>query len=296
MKRCSVRPYVGSQPYIYLAHSAKDKHAVYPMIEQLARDGYRVWYDDGTGSGGEIADAIARRIAECAVLLAVFSDNTVDSCHFKREVNFAVLKKKETLSVMLEEVFLTPGTELQMAAYPAIHKYKLDNNAFYQSLYSFEALAPCRGEPDHAVVVADEEAYKETLVDLYGVDDRCAPPLDDAVFFEAAEGEPVPKATLTKFTNHDIIDVTVPKMIVGRAISEKIKPIVDYSIETNSMVSRFHAVIVYKEREFYLIDCGAVNKTYLNGRELVLNREYLLHDGDILKLANEKFRFHRFEV
>ncbi len=296
MKRCSVRPYEGQQPYIYLAHSSKDKHVVYPIIEQLARDGYRVWYDDGTCDGGEIADAIAQRIAGCTVLLAVFSDNTADSCHFKREVNYAVLKQKEILSVMLEEVFITPGTELQMAAYPAVFKYKLDNDAFYKSLYAFESMTACLGEPDGSIMVSDEDTYRETLTDLYGVDDRSRPILDDALFFEAGEGETPPTAALTKFTNNDIIKITTPKMILGRAISEKIKPVVDYSIETNSMVSRVHAVITYKNREFYLVDCGAVNKTYLNGRELAINQEYLLHDGDTVKLANEKFRFTRFEV
>ena len=85
-------------------------------------------------------------------------------------------------------------------------------------------------------------------------------------------------------------------MIIGRAVSEKNKPVVDYSIETNSMVSRLHAVILYKNGEFYLVDCGAINKTYLNSKELKANEEYLLRDGDIVRFANEKFRFGRSGV
>lgn len=104
------------------------------------------------------------------------------------------------------------------------------------------------------------------------------------------------RAILKKLTTNEEIEITLPKMIIGRAVSEKQKPIVDFSIDTNSMISRIHAVIRYKDGEFYLIDCGAVNKTYLNGEELDVNDEYLLRDNDTLKLANEKYIFLRTEV
>jgi len=105
----------------------------------------------------------------------------------------------------------------------------------------------------------------------------------------------VPKAVLKKLTTNEEIVITTPKMIIGRAASEKIKPIVDYSIMTNSMISRLHAVIMSKDNEFYIVDCGALNKTFLNGAELKINEKYLLHDGDIIRLANEKFRFQKSE-
>ncbi len=106
----------------------------------------------------------------------------------------------------------------------------------------------------------------------------------------------MPKAVLIKLTTNEEIEVLTPKMIIGRGNSEKIKPIVDYSIESNSLISRLHAVIFYKEEEYYLVDCGALNKTYLNSEELNINEAYLLNDGDIIKFANEKYRFRRSEV
>ena len=106
----------------------------------------------------------------------------------------------------------------------------------------------------------------------------------------------MPKAVLVKFTTNEKIAILTPKMVIGRVVSEKNKAIVDYSIETNSMVSRFHAVITYKNKEFYIIDCGALNKTFLNSDELDINKEYMLHDGDVIKFANEKFCFRIFEV
>ena len=297
MKQCSVRPYNGEQKYIYLAHSFRDKSLVYPLIEQLTRDGYRVWFDEGITCPYDYTVDLARKIDNCGVMLAVFSEHTVDSTQFKREVNYAIMKKKELIAVILEEVQLSPGMELQMAAFPAIFKYRVDNDAFYKSLYDFEVMNLCLGEPDDSIVVSDESRYKETLADWFGVDERKAPAIDDALFLKSdKEGADMPKAVLVKLTSNEEIEVSIPKMIIGRSVCEKSKPIIDYSIATNSMVSRFHAVIQYKNQEFYLIDCGAVNKTFLNCQELDVNQEYLLHDGDIIKLANEKFRFRRIEV
>ncbi len=298
MKKCRVAPYSGEQKYIYISHSFKDKRYVYPIIEQLAKDGYRLWYDQGIISGSEAASEIVERILMCDLFLAFFSDNTVDSCQFKKEINFAISKKKEIIAVMLEEVQLSLGIEMQMAAFPAIYKYKIDNRLFYKTLYDMDLISKCGGNPDDTICVSDENEYVETLADLYGVDERRIPPLEDALFAKAGNEENIimPKAILKKLTTNEEIEITTPKMIIGRAMSEKNKPIVDYSIETNSMVSRIHAVIVYKNKEFYLIDCGAVNKTYLNGEELKINEEYLLHDGDVVKLANEKFCFKRIEV
>lgn len=299
MKECSVRPYKGEQKYIYIAHSFKDKRFVYPVIEQLTKDGYRVWYDEGLSYSSDAPAELADKIAGCDVVVAFLSDNTVDSYAFKREINFAILKKKEMIAVMLEDVHLSPGLEMQLAAFPAIFKYKLENSAFYKRLYAFETMNRCLGDPNDSIEVSDENEYEETLADLYGADERKKPVIGDALFIQIQAGEEethLPKAVLIKLTTNEEIEISTPKMIIGRAVSEKNKPIVDYSIETNSMISRFHAVIVYKEKEFYLIDCGAVNKTFLNSDELSINREYLLHDGDVIKFANEQFRFRRLEV
>lgn len=300
MKNCSVRPYVGEQKYIYISYSFKDKRFVYPVIEQLSRDGYRVWYDEGLVYGYDTATDLADKITRCGAVIAFLSDNTVDLYQFKKEINFAILKKKEIIVVMLEDVYLSPGMEMQISACPAIFKYKISNNAFYKSLYSFEFMNLCLGEPDAGIEVSDENKYKETLADLFGADERREGVIDDARFIKmrqtGEEREYLPKAVLIKLTTNEEIAISPPKMIIGRVASEKNKPIIDYSIETNSMISRFHAAIIYKNREFYLVDCGAVNKTFLNSDELDINKEYLLRDGDVIKLANEKFRFRRLEV
>ena len=105
----------------------------------------------------------------------------------------------------------------------------------------------------------------------------------------------MPKAFLIKMTTNEKTEVVTPKMIIGRSSSEKERPVVDHSADANLMVSRIHAVILYKDEEYYLVDCGALNKTFLNDEELAVNAEYILHDNDVLRFANEKYRFRRSE-
>ena len=165
--KCIMLPLSIMTALIYISHSSQDKRYVYPIIEQLKKDGYRVWFDDGERFGSEATTKTVEKISKCCVFLAVISNNTVDSCSFKREVNYAVLNKKEIIAVMLEDVHVSLGMEMQMTAFPAIYKYKIENDVFYKSLYSFEAMNSCLGDPDDKVVVSDEDEYRETFADLY---------------------------------------------------------------------------------------------------------------------------------
>lgn len=42
MKRCNVKPYEGPESYIFVSYCHKDRHLVFPLVERMARDGYRV--------------------------------------------------------------------------------------------------------------------------------------------------------------------------------------------------------------------------------------------------------------
>jgi hypothetical protein len=72
----------------------------------------------------------------------------------------------------------------------------------------------------------------------------------------------------------------------------KEKDSVDYFVYGNNAVSRAHADIVTRGSRYFVIDCNSTNKTYINDREVPPKIETEIHDGDILKLANEAFEFH----
>ena len=53
MQRCAFTPYEGKEPYIFISYAHKDSDRVFPILEELDRRGYRVWYDDGIAPGSE---------------------------------------------------------------------------------------------------------------------------------------------------------------------------------------------------------------------------------------------------
>lgn len=65
----------------------------------------------------------------------------------------------------------------------------------------------------------------------------------------------------------------------------------DYVISDNNVISKKHASI-YKNANLYFVqDDGSKNHTYVNG-VMIMNNQIELHNGDVLKLANEEFEFY----
>jgi adenylate cyclase len=72
---------------------------------------------------------------------------------------------------------------------------------------------------------------------------------------------------------------------IGRLSSNNI-------VLSDERVSRRHAIInVQDEREFWLVDLGSGNGTYLNGRRVV--QPTRLSEGDTFEIASFKFSFHQ---
>lgn len=170
MKRCSAKPYEGSESYIFVSYCHRDKAKVFPIVEQLAKDGYRVWYDEGIDPGSEWPEIIARHLNGSAICIAFISENSLNSHNCRREINFALLKKKFFISVVLEAVQMSLGMEMQLSSSQSIFKYKLDSDKeFFSKLYNAEELKSCKGERNDSVIVSSYEEYAEDSAHSGGV-------------------------------------------------------------------------------------------------------------------------------
>lgn len=284
MKRCNVKPYNGEEKYLYISYLHKDKRYIFPIIERLTRDGYRVWYDEEIDSGVNWPESIANHINKCAVCISFITENSIHSHKCRREINFALIKQKLVIAVMLEPVTLSLGMEMQLSAIQSIFKYTLDDeDLFYARLYAIGEIDECKGIPNELICVSSPNDYSENLIDVYGTDERLPFPFGKKML---AEDLPNPCALLTREQNDEEILIVPPEMALGRD-----KRLMGYSVENNSAISRIHAKITYKNKFFYLTDCGSLNKTFLNSEELIPQQEYLLHEGDVIRLANERFIF-----
>lgn len=101
-----------------------------------------------------------------------------------------------------------------------------------------------------------------------------------------SEQAPAPKFTLQWERNGEQITLDRFPFVVGTEIGS-----VDYCIAQNPAVSRRHAVFSVQNGQCTVTDQGSTNRTYVNGYALEPQTEYLLQDGDCIKLANEQFTF-----
>ena len=160
MRRCAAKPYEGQEKYVFVSYCHRDKAYVFPVIEQLVKDGYRVWYDEGIDPGSEWPEIIAKHLNGSAICVAFITENSLNSHNCRREINFALLKKKYFISVVLEPVQMSLGMEMQLSSSQSIFKYTLSTEKeFFDKLYEAKELVTCKGIPNHAIEVSLPSDY-----------------------------------------------------------------------------------------------------------------------------------------
>ncbi|MBQ6867568.1 MAG: toll/interleukin-1 receptor domain-containing protein [Clostridia bacterium] len=132
-------PYRGDEPYIFISYSHKDSRKVWPVIEQMQADGYRVWYDEGIDPGTEWDENIAAHVTGCDYFIAFISKNYINSENCKDELNFSRDLGKKQLLIYLEDTNLPDSMDLRFGRCQSISKNGKGN--FYQRLYDAEGIS-----------------------------------------------------------------------------------------------------------------------------------------------------------
>lgn len=134
-------PYKGDSAYIFVSYAHKDKKEVYPIIEKLMNDGFRVWYDDGIDPGTEWDENIAKHIEDCGYFIPFISENYLKSSNCKDELNFARDLDKDRFLVYLENVNLPSGMNMRLSRLQNIHKYSYGSfDEFYNKLLTAKGI------------------------------------------------------------------------------------------------------------------------------------------------------------
>ena len=138
----SVKPYEGSEPYIFISYAHADSPAVMEVVGHLQEAGCRIWYDDGIEVGSEWPEYIAAHLAKASVMVAFLSNAYIRSDNCRKEMHYALTKKIRTVNVFLEETALTPGMEMQIGNLFALMKYCMSEDVFYEKLFAAPQLVP----------------------------------------------------------------------------------------------------------------------------------------------------------
>ena len=143
--KCFIQPYDGDEPYIFVSFCHKDEANVYPMIERLVVDGYRVWFDDGLHPGDDWPDVIAEHLYNSTTCLIVASSAYVQSSNCKNEMTFAINYNKPIVSVILEKFNMPNGLKMQICRSFSLNYYEFLPN----------------GEVNVEPIIMKEESYEK---------------------------------------------------------------------------------------------------------------------------------------
>ena len=130
------KPYEGDKPYIFVSYAHADNDKVLPILSDMHRRGYNIWYDEGIEVGSEWQECIASHLADAHLVVAFISNAYMRSDNCRREMHYAQSKKIKTINIFVEETALTPGMELQIGNIYALMKYTYPSDEyFYDKLY-----------------------------------------------------------------------------------------------------------------------------------------------------------------
>ena len=130
------KPYEGDKPYIFVSYAHADNDKVLPVLSDMHRRGYNIWYDEGIEVGSEWQECIASHLADAHLVVAFISNAYMRSDNCRREMHYAQSKKIKTINIFIEETALTPGMELQIGNIYALMKYTYPSDEyFYEKLY-----------------------------------------------------------------------------------------------------------------------------------------------------------------
>ena len=133
------------QPYVFISYAHADSSKVLPCINAMRQHDISIWYDEGIEAGSEWPEFIAQKVISCTKFLLFVSNAYLSSQNCKRELNFAISRKKDILTIYLEEVELSPGMEMQLGTYQAIYLNRFAHmQDFHNSLCQEHYFDPCR--------------------------------------------------------------------------------------------------------------------------------------------------------
>lgn len=142
-----VRAYEGKEKFIFVSYAHKDSEQVLGIIRKMQEQGYRIWFDEGIAPGSEWPEDIANHLKDSAMVLAFISVNSVASVNCRNEINFAFSKNKPFLGIVMEQVEMSPGMEMQLASKQCIFRYNYDSEQeFLNKVMKCPDLAPCKGQ------------------------------------------------------------------------------------------------------------------------------------------------------
>jgi len=107
-------PYQGSESFVFLSYSHKDRRIATELLTFLQFHGIRVWYDAGIPAGENWMNVIADKIDKASAVILLSGENSVGSEHVKTEVLSALRFGRRLIKINLDESKFDAGIEMYL--------------------------------------------------------------------------------------------------------------------------------------------------------------------------------------
>jgi hypothetical protein len=92
--------------------------------------------------------------------------------------------------------------------------------------------------------------------------------------------------SLVRVKNNEKVNIDSQEFIIGKK-----QEMVNYCIADNPAISRVHAKIINQDGQYFIIDLGSTNHTYVNGTKIPVDTQVPLSNGVNIRMSNEEFIF-----
>lgn len=96
-------PHIGSDPYLFVSYSHRDKAEVYPILKSLHDRKFRIWYDEACETGNDFRDELRDRIMGSEAILLFVSKSSMTSKYCGMEIIVAYQNNKRIFPIFVEQ-------------------------------------------------------------------------------------------------------------------------------------------------------------------------------------------------
>ena len=305
--KCRAIPYEGNEPYIFLSYCHKDADRVYPLLEQLVSQGYRVWYDDGNHPGDDWLENIARHLNDCRVCLAMVSENSGASHNCRNEINLAIECGKKLMAVLIEDFVMPLGMRLQLGTVHYLKKQDYPSDRMLlRKLCETEDMQACLGAPGKLSDVLPETPKTPENSPKKEVFRMNVVPLDEKTpeSWQVSEEDAEKTVIAQKETEEE--EKTRRAEALQRIVLLRMSKAQGYILDSaliqlgrskkcdvvlgdNPYIGNHHAELIQYKGHCYLRDRGSVNGTFVGEEQLPAEGRIRLENRASFRLYNEPF-------
>ena len=328
--KCIARVYDGQDNYIFVGFAPEDCYSVFPILERLDIEGFRIWYQ----STEEITTA-AERLKNSTACVFVMSKTASETHSVVNKLSYAISISRPTALFFLDSFPMTPGLMMQQGL---TANYSCDDPAFYERIISENRFQACRESARSAGNSALSEwrtrAEEFSRLKPPKPGPRPEPPVPPRPPKPTPTPKPAPVPTPApvpeppkpsptpelpeppkppkpdlrpeppeppKPPKADAVIVRVNTGEVFKIASDSDSVIIgrkgtrgskaDIDLTGTKAVTHEHAKIIRENGEYFLQDIDSRYGTFIGEKRLEGDEKEPLHNGTLFRLTNEDIRF-----